>query len=235
MATTTTTLNNTGVDRMKVGDLSSALNFLRRALNSAVAEINQMTPVVPSNSTVPRFSVAQQVTALPFATSCDFLHAIGIYLMPSPCYVNMDELQKASIQSSIILYNLGVLFHLRSCAGGDKASEGCLDKAVSRYQRSQAILDNMGLHPGRYIGGPAILVILGMATLNNLGCCLFQQGNYHASQQCLSLLEYWLLQQQPYLYCLVEDLNSLTLLEWNRSTFLLNVLTLRAPTRAAAA
>jgi hypothetical protein len=244
----TSSLNNRGVNYMKLGDFGQALFCLRLALKGTVKLCDRMTAdevaaapwdlAASSNS----FSVAQQVAPMPvFNSSCDVLHTIAIYLVPSSsfCY-HSDELKNSAIQSAIVLYNLAVLFHLSSFAGGDKASEDRISKAALLYQRSKTVLDNMGIQPGCFIGNNAehhhaILDVLGMATLNNLGHCLYLQDDYVGLQLCLGPLEQWVLHLERHQLCMVNDLNSLKVLEWYRCNCLLNLLTLKPPTFAAAA
>lgn len=248
METTTSSLNNRGVECMKAGDLGQALSCLRHALHNTVAECDRLAAsndeaAPPSIAAFTNaFSVAQQVAPLPvFNSNCDFFNAIGIYLVPSSafCY-DIDKLKNSAIQSAIIMYNLAVLFHLSGSIGEDKASVERLGKAVLLYQRSKSVLDNLGIQPGRVRGNNAeqhcaILDVLGMATLNNLGHCLFHQEDNTGLQLCLTQLEHWVLNLDRHQRCMIHDQNSLTVLDWYRCNCLLNVLTLKPPKLAAAA
>lgn len=243
----TASLNNKGLVHMKVGELGQALHCFRQALwitfaycdNLQMAKTNDAPPPDLVASTSP--TVAQQVTPLSVSNSrSDFFRAIGIYLVPSSSYCyDSDEFKNSLISSAIVMYNLALLFHLGSLAGG-KVSDEHLSKAVLLYQQSKAVLEIMGIQPRRAVlvhseQRHAILDVIGMATLNNLGHCLFLQEDYIESQQCLNQLEQWVLCLDKQPCSIVHDLNSLKILAWHRCNCLLSVITLKLPKFAAAA
>lgn len=155
-------------------------------------------------------------------------------------YYDSDKVMNSVIPSAIIFYNLALLFHLKSFLSGGKSSDERLGKAVLLYRRSKDVLDNMEKQPGRYVRTNveqrhAILDVIGTATLNNLGHCLFLQEDYTESQRCLKQLEERVLNRDQHLCSRVNDLSSLKVLAWHRCNCLVNVVTLKPPKFAAAA
>lgn len=244
---TSVSLNNRGIEHMRAGELGQALHCFRLALWSTLEHCDNLAASTGNETALPElavssYTVVQQVTPLSVSNSrSDFFHAIGVYLVPFSstfCY-DCDEFKNTVISSAIIMYNMALLYHLSSSLTGGKLSDERLGKAVLLYQQSKATSENIGFQPRHDVcknsaQRHAILDVVGMATLNNLGYCLFLQENYTESQRCLDQLEQWVLfldQQRS----IVHDLNSLKVLAWHRCSCLVSVITLKPPKLAAAA
>jgi len=246
----TASLNNQGVDCLKVGDWAQALTFFRAALRNTVRDCTSADALImdedPADipSTEDASGLAHHVTSIPFALGSDFLHAVGFYLN-SDAYTS-DTVQNCAVQSAVVWYNLALLLHTKSSDGvtvecdDNKAASMGIDKALSLYTRSKVVLETLGVFDGSPTDlRPGFLQVLGMATFNNMAYALYQNMNWIASQKCLQDLSQWIFQmerQQPQQAPVSpEEAEFMEIFEWNRSSCLLNAMILQPPCVARAA
>jgi len=248
----TASLNNQGVDCLKAGEWTQALTFFRAALRSTVRDctseddalIKDEDPTDPP-STEDTSSLVHHVTSIPFAVGSDFLHAVGFYLN-SDAYTS-DTVQNCAVQSAVVWYNLALLLHTKTSSDGvtvecddNKAASMRIDKALSLYTKSKAVLETLGVFDGSLTDLRAgFLQALGMATINNMAYALYQNMNWIASQECLQDLSQWIFQmerqQSQQAPASPAEAESMEIFEWNRSSCLLNAMILQPPCVARAA
>ena len=252
ITSTTASFNNQGVESLRAGEWTRALNFFRAALRSTASDCiaegfgvegrKEELPSVP-------LSLAHQVVSIHSSCNSDFLHAVGFYLNPSAKYFDddSDKIQSCAVQSAVIWYNLGLLLHVKSSDGVVSAESDDnvgarmrLDKALSLYMRTKSVLETLGVFDRGFNNcSPGFLQIIGMATLNNLAYALYQREHWSASQECLVDLTQWIFQMEKQHRSAQPQTSieaaSLEIFEWNRSSCLLNAMILQPPRVASAA
>jgi len=168
-----------------------------------------------------------------------------INLIPSDGAYAHDPLVNATIVSAIILFNLALVYHVKGMESGclyDNASQARLLKARSLYIKVRTLLTEAGISSTMSTGNP-VIDILTMAVFNNLG-----QTAYYLSEFCQSQTHFEDLiayvntvnaneeaQAAADKPSQQQDHETVALLEWHKSLFRMNAVTLQAPTLASAA
>lgn len=253
-------LNNLGAMHLQNGHLRTSLEFFRDALNltlidleaeqhnacsedmpSRRAEINatgtggQNSPV--RSGLTNNLSAANSDTCMeaendciqPLPSSVQFIQSQAINVIPLPTAYSSDSLVNMTIVSSIILFNLGIVYHLRGLEENNQSS-ACLLKACSLYQKSQVLLAGSGV-PLNSTGNP-VIDMLSMAIENNMAHVFFELSMYEDSRQHFDQLIAFALTVVPARY---GDFMVGSLVDQQKSSFLLNAMILHAPKLAPAA
>lgn len=185
------------------------------------ATSDQQTPVAGTSST--DVDAAGQPTSLPFA------YARGINLIPCLGAYSPDSLINTTIISSIIIFNLSIIYHLKGLEGSNQSLLR-LSKAKSLYQKSHRLLTDAGV-PLAATGNP-VIDMLSMALFNNLAHVSFEMQEYSESRKYFDHLIRFALTVVPARYV---DTYVGSLLDQQKSNFLLNAIILQPPRLAAAA
>lgn len=165
----------------------------------------------------------------PSPSSVPFVQSQAINVIPLPTAYSHDPLVNMTIVSSIVLFNLGIVYHLRGLEGTSE-SAAHLVKACSLYQKSQVLLADSGV-PLNSTGNP-VIDMLSMAINNNLAQVFFELSMYEDSRQHFEQLISFAVTVVPARYgdCMIGNL-----VDQQKSSFLLNAMILHAPKLAAAA
>lgn len=252
-------LNNLGVVRLNEGDLRGALDLFRESLSYTAGELTSSTgvptsssssaaPVSPGPVTSVQFTnlkdttveeaTSASVVANPTVPPLDgpqvilstpFVHSKGIDVIPMPNAYSSDVLINTAIVSSIVVFNLAVVCHLKGLEGGPAANIRLL-KAKSLYERSQRLLMDACI-PCHSIGNP-VTDMISMASLNNMAQLNYETGHYEESKQCFEQLIRFASTIVPALY---GDPYVGSLMYHTKSNFLLNAIILQKPGIAPAA
>jgi hypothetical protein len=248
--------NNLGVAYLDAGDMKSALGHFSEALNRTMSDLEgpvEDSPVVvgfdPNDSEGGSNSAAQRIVCLP-GESAEYAHekanivplptkacpatqpfayVRGINLIPCHGAYSPDPLVNATIVSSIIIFNLSIIYHLKGLEAGDR-SVHLLDKARSLYQKCHSLIADAGVPLGA-TGNP-VIDMLSMALYNNLAHVSFEMDCYGDSRQYFEHLIRFSLTVVPESY---GDAYVGVLLDQQKSHFLLNAIILQVPKLAAAA
>lgn len=247
--------NNLGVAHLDAGDMKSALSHFSEALNCTMRDLEEepveVAPVVgwDSNGGKEESSVAQEMVFLPHESdsyvqekarivplptktcpaTLPFAYVRGINLIPCQGAYSPDPLVNATIVSSIIIFNLSIIYHLKGLEAGDRSVQ-LLNKARSLYQKCQSLVADAGVPLGA-TGNP-VIDMLSMALYNNLAHVSFEMDCYGDSRLYFEHLIQVSLTVVPESY---GDAYSGILLDQQKSHFLLNAIILQAPKLAAAA
>jgi len=203
---------------------------------SAVEEVKTVTlPDAPPRPSSPQpfsdhpkpRSCSDPTKALP--TSIPFAYARGINLIPCPSVYSPDLLINTTIISSIIIFNLSIIYHLKGLEGNGMCVMR-LRKAKTLYQKSHHLLMDAGV-PMSSTGNP-VIDMLTMALFNNMAHVSYEMGRYDDSRRYFDHLIRFALTVVPARY---GDAYVGNLLDQQKSNFLLNAIILQAPKLAAAA
>lgn len=247
-------LNNLGVTFLDAGDLHQALDLFRDALMHTVGDVqptdHEMVP--PPVAARPISGKPQDDTASPIKQSVDqesnlipssasaqfawdaisasqFVHARGINVIASPTAYSPDVFVNSAVVSSIIIFNLAVVYHLKGLKEcGNRSAR--LSKARLLYDKSDLLLKDAGVQLSS-TGNP-VIDMLSMALFNNLAQVSFELGSYDESRRCFENLILFSLTVVPSRY---DDSYIGSLLDQEKSNFLLNAIILHAPKLAPAA
>lgn len=160
-----------------------------------------------------------------------FIQSQAINVIPLPTAYSQDPLVNMTIVSSIVLFNLGIVYHLKGLEGKTCDSSAHLVKSCSLYQKSQVLLADSGVPMNCCTGNP-VIDMLSMAISNNLAQVFYELSMYDDSRQHFEHLIAFALTVAPARY---GDLYIGNLIDEQKSKFLLNALILHAPKLAAAA
>jgi tetratricopeptide (TPR) repeat protein len=158
-----------------------------------------------------------------------FVHSHAINVSPSPNAYSTDTLVNTTVVSSIVVFNLGIVYHLKGLEGTGEATMR-LAKAMSLYQKSQLLLVDAGVPPSS-TGNP-VIDSLCMALCNNMAQASFEMLAYNDSRIYFEYLIIFALTIVPSRY---GDATIANLVDQQRSNFLWNAIILHAPKLAAAA
>jgi tetratricopeptide (TPR) repeat protein len=244
-------LNNLGVAFLDAGDLRQALDLFRDALMRTVvgmqATEHEMPPPVSARpvpgkpqddnaspikqdvdqSNLIHSSSARYAWDSPSASQ--FVHARGINVIASPTAYSPDVFVNSTVVSSIIIFNLGVVYHLEGLEEcGNRSAR--LGKARLLYTKSDLLLKDAGV-PLSSTGNP-VIDMLSMALFNNLAQTSFELGSYDESRRCFDKLIMFSITVAPSRY---DDAYIGSLLDQEKSRFLLNAIILHDPKLAPAA
>ena len=256
-------LNNLAAAYLEAGYLRKSLELFRDALRYTLCDLQpqEPTPVLSpasaaevSLSAAPHPVSAQQESMMDrdkmsdprsseFApdpvdretirqkeeSSVPFVHSNAINVIPSPHAYSPDELINTTVVSSIILFNLALVYHLKGLeASGESTMR--LAKARSLYQKSQLLLADARV-PLSSTGNPVIDMLV-MALYNNLAQASFEMSIYEDSRVYFEGLIRFALTVTPSRY---GDASIASMIDQQKSNFLLNAIILHAPKLAAAA
>jgi tetratricopeptide (TPR) repeat protein len=244
-------LNNLGVAFLDAGDLRKALDLLRDALMHTVGDMqpteHEMAPPVAArlvpgklqdDNTSPIKQDMDESNHIPSSSArfawdapsaSQFVHARGINVIASPTAYSPDVLVNSTVVSSIIIFNLAVVYHLKGLEEcGDRNAR--LSKAMLLYNKSDLLLKDAGV-PLSSTGNP-VIDMLSMALFNNLAQASFELGSYDESRRYFDNLILFSLTVVPSRY---DDAYIGSLLDQEKSNFLLNAIILHAPKLAPAA
>jgi tetratricopeptide (TPR) repeat protein len=247
--------NNLGVIYLEAGDLRTALERFSDALKFTMGELDPpQTPHTPRGSPPLRFTgnalspvkVMESHVATNSSTgpkpvsdlndtgalpcSAPFAYARGINLIPCETAYSSDVLINTTIVSSLIIFNLSIIYHLKGLEQGRSQSIIRLLKAKSLYAKSHQLLTDAGVPLGS-TGNP-VIDMLSMALFNNLAHVCFELASYDESRQYFDHLIRVALTVIPSRY---GDAHIGSLLDLQKSNFLLNAIILQTPKLAAAA
>ena len=161
--------------------------------------------------------------------SSQFVHASGINLIASQTAYSPDIVVNATIVSSIIMFNMGVVSHLKGLEQfGNSIARLC--KARSLYHKSHLLMKDAGVPMGA-TGNP-VIDMLSMAIFNNMAQSSFELRSYGESRSYFHELIRFASTVLPSQY---DDAFLYSYLDQQKSIFLLNAIILLPPTAASAA
>lgn len=163
-------------------------------------------------------------------TSATFAYTRGIKLIPHPNAYSPDPLINQTIVSSIVIFNMSLVYHLKGLTGSCGMRTMRLLKAQALYQKSHNLLVDAGV-PLTATGNP-VIDVLSMALYNNLAQLSFELSRYDESRKLFDYLVRFALTVVPSRY---GDVFVGSMLEQQKSSFLLNAIILQEPRFAAAA
>ncbi|GAX20290.1 hypothetical protein FisN_6Hh241 [Fistulifera solaris] len=248
-------LNNLGALHLQGGHLRTSLDLFRDALSLTLLDLEaeqrssccndisdesrtaspQTSDEVAACSASPNqaasaSSCTEEADCLqPSPSSTAFVQSQAINVIPLPNAYSHDPLVNMTIVSSIVLFNLGIVYHLKGLEGTNESSS-YLVKSCSLYQKSQVLLADSGV-PLNCTGNP-VIDILSMAINNNLAQVFFELSMYDDSRQHFEQLIAFAVTVVPARY---GDLAIGNLIDEQKSKFLLNAMILHAPKLAPAA
>jgi hypothetical protein len=181
-------LNNLGVACLDNLDLREALDLFRDALKYHLGNVepaDDLARAVPVSDKVHSDNAPQsrhpldpsKISPLSYVwdtpSSAQFVYARGINIVASPTAYSPDVFVNATIVSSIIIFNLAAVYHLKGVEEcGDRDAR--MSKARLRYDKSDLLLKDAGV-PMSSTGNPAI-DMLSMALFKNLAQASFELG-----------------------------------------------------------
>ncbi|GKY97610.1 hypothetical protein MPSEU_000719400 [Mayamaea pseudoterrestris] len=247
--------NNHGVAKLEAGDLRSALEHFSLALKYTMGDLDPLARELPQgvrnvtkHTDVHAPSHRRSGSGEPPATtrpkprdaaslqegkmnpiSAPFAYGRGINLIPHESAYSPDPLINTTVVSSIIIFNLSIIYHLKGLEGRCM-SDMRLRKAKSLYQKAHNLLADAGV-PLNATSNP-VIDMLSMALYNNLAHVTFEMQAYDESRKFFDSLIRFALTVVPNLY---GDAYVGSLLDQQKSNFLLNAIILQAPKLAAAA
>jgi hypothetical protein len=192
-----------------------------------------------------RFLLAQSISAPTAAAMAGspFVHARGLPIIGmAGAYVD-DAMLNASCVSAVLIFNLGVVYHVKAMQGGTVSSSSscgtnCLTKAKTLYTHSLTLLhQSRGWDYCTVNSASAAnqaMDLLSMALFNNLGHVCYEQSNYEESSLFFHDLVGFASTVTPSGYGNNDDSLTLCLNEYKKH-FLLNAMILNARPTAPAA
>jgi tetratricopeptide (TPR) repeat protein len=175
-------VNNLGASCIDNGNLSQAMRLFQSALQqvkekfaAACPQIQRPSGLVKDQKAVqPLLSLSmKQDFANPIAPACKyygdstrFIYTRGMQMPTTPdvCF-SQDIFEDGKIRSSIIVFNLGIVYHVK---GLYDSSPAILNKAKYLYEQSYyLIVDTIRYYEGRSTGN-AVIDLLFLALMNNL-------------------------------------------------------------------
>ncbi|CAB9526548.1 expressed unknown protein [Seminavis robusta] len=239
-------LNNVAVAYLERGDLRRALELFRTALRTTMGELRPAgaPPLVPPpmppqeqqhqaagqgpanndnrqhpRDTKPEFN----------SPGTPFVHCQGFGIVGTPGSYSPDPLINTTVISTIIIFNLAVVYHLKGLH--EKAlNESRLHKARSLYVKAHLLLNDAGVSYGST--GNAVVDLLSMAVSNNLAQVSYELSSYDESRAHFDGLIRFALTVVPSRY---GDRYVGSIMDQQKSNFLLNAIILHAPNLAPAA
>jgi hypothetical protein len=193
-----------------------------------------------------RFFLAQSISAPTAAAAMagsPFVHARGLPIFGMAGAYSDDVMLSASCVSAILIFNLGVVYHVKAMQGGTVSSNSscgtnCLTKAKTLYTHSLTLLhQSRGWDCCTVNGASAadpVMDLLSMALFNNLGHVCYEQSNYEESRLFFQDLVGFALTVTPSGYDNDDDSLTLCMNEYKKH-FLLNAMILNARPTAPAA
>ena len=246
--------NNAGVAFLEAGDLRSALDRFSLALKYTMGDLDPRAPAdmdqgidaLPDDFRIPSrkrsesgeppmttrhkggHGVDAKARSLP-PVSAPFTYGRGINLILHPKAYSPDPLVNTTIVSSIIIFNLSIIYHFKGLEARNM-SDMRLRKAKSLYQKAHNLLRDAGVPMGATFN--PVIDMLSMAIFNNLGHITYELQAYQESRRHFDHLIRFALTVVPARY---GDAYVGSLIDQQKSNFLLNAIILQAPKLAAAA
>jgi hypothetical protein len=183
-----------------------------------------------SNHTAPRCSNANDIDLSPSHTIC--LDSLGAY---SP-----DPLVNAVMMSSILLFNVAVVFHAKGCgeAAREASERTYLERARDLYRKALGLLQPGHGH-GRAQLTPShhhpVLDVLSMALPNNVAAASYALGDYDACRTNVELLVSSCSRVMSDGRRRLLDPEAASVLEWHMHLFMYNAYFLQTPPTVASA
>lgn len=233
-------LNNVAVAYLEAGDLRNALSLFRVSLRTAMGDFRpgEAPPAVPQMPAPPSavdengqpVAGSQRAKSAEFSNpSTPFIHAQGFGIVGTAGAYSPDPLVNSTIISTIVIFNLAVVYHIKGLH--EKAlSESRLVKAHSLYAKALLLLHDAGVTFGST--GNAVVDLLSMAVSNNLAHVCFELSSYDESRAYFDGLIRFALTVVPGRY---GDQYVGSVMDQQKSNFLLNAIILHAPNLAQAA
>jgi hypothetical protein len=159
-----------------------------------------------------------------------FLHSKGISMLPMVAAYSSDIHVNMAIVSSIVIFNMAIVCHLKGLEGGPESNSKLL-RAKSLYERSQRLLTDASI-PGDYSLGNPVTDMIAMASTNNLAQLNFEMMQYDESCNCFDRLIRFACTIVPGHY---GNAYVGSLMDQAKSNFLLNAIILQKPGLASAA
>lgn len=238
-------LNNMAVSFLTFQNLNKAFELLREALfqticvvdphcsetvDALVADRTTKSGPILYQSLAVKDSAYQDTEEKRTGCSCasiTFVYSDGIRLLPSGIAFSCDNLVNEIAVSSIIIFNLGVAYHVN---GLETYSGPQLTKSLSMYQKAYVLLLDVGIPP--MPTGNAMVDLLFMALFNNLAHVCFELVNYEESERYFDSLYRFAYAISPIFY---DDPAARDAIEQHKRNFLLNAVILKTPNFANAA
>jgi len=230
----TAALNNVGVASFHEGDFESALHHFRRGLQVTVGGLHESNVDEPRKD-VPNERCSSPVRHSPITanmiSSCAYTRAFN----PSPTEAAyaLDPLVNVTIVSSIVLFNLALVYHVKGMEDFDICSQACLLKARSLYFKAKALLVEAGVSLRQSTRHP-VIDVLTMALFNNCAQVAHSLSEYDECRSEVGRLVAFADTLRLDDHCRQEP-ETLSLLEWHKSLILGNALYFQPPNLASAA
>lgn len=242
-------LNNVAVAYLELGDLRNALSLFRSALRTTMGDFRpgQAPPPMPqglpnqqqqhhhdqsshqSSGQSGTCTRPQDKPDFNNNPSTPFIHAQGFGIVGTHGAYSPDPLVNTTVISTIIIFNLAVVYHMKGLH--EKAlTDARLIKARSLYAKAHLLLHDAGVTDGST--GNAVVDLLSMAVSNNLANVYFELSNYDECRTHFDGLIRFALTVVPGRY---GDQYVGTVMDQQKSSFLLNAIILHAPNLAPAA
>jgi len=241
-------LNNSGVACFRAGDRSSAVRLFKLAVSSLIGSLNvedyeanpsSDTDHDENNGSLDLFRSLSAELQVPLQTDqhsfpepsvSDYIYVNPMNLMSSKNAYASDSLVDVTVQSAMVLFNIGLVYHLVGQDDICSCDESNIVKAKKLYERATSLLCNCSSSAYASSGRP-VVDILSMAILNNLGAAAHQLNLYEESEHYLRGLN--ILASSLRIPDANEEMKDI--LRYYQSYFLFNSVSLQPPTRAPAA
>ena len=241
-------LNNIGVAFLELGDKHQAETHFQAAIGIARGSIHSTSdnatrsPQGPIQNGMGRALLAAERLApldltkthsLFSNTSSSFVRTQGLSIPTTSIFSNAPLVDQI-ICSSIVLFNLAVVYH-------EKGTENCamsdqyLRKARLFYENSYKLLEGTGFAVLGSCTGNPFVDVLEMSILNNLVHINFELSDYAQSELYRHRLVHYIVCTGAIASYYPDDLPLASLLEKERSNFLLNLVVTLTPPHAKAA
>lgn len=233
-------LNNQGVALLEAGDLQQSYGLFRDSLRHTMnmlriaaaqggmpeKEVSSVSSTTTTNPccSLPSSSCEKQTSKV---TGSQFVFSQGICLVATPGSYSTDNLIDLSITSSIVLFNLAVVHHVK---GIKENISRYLVKAESFYDKAFALLADTGLVLG--CSGNPLVDFLAMALKNNAALVGRELCRFDLSRSHFNALVQLALVVDSTRYI---DPQVIQFMEEVKTMFMLNAITLSEQTLAAAA
>jgi hypothetical protein len=251
--------NNLGVAFLDNGDIRDALTRFRSALekpwgvlhtpSSRDTVLHRHNPVTRSlydQQSVYTFPCSEGASSIgsdgfnsspssssvnPSPVSVPFVHTQGIRLSPHPSAYSSDPLVNTSIVCAIIIFNLGLVCHLRGLEESPHQIQR-LTKARALYNKSHVLISQCNV--GLVATANPTIDVLAMALFNNMAQSSYELENFAECRSYFNALIRFAFSVTPAIYGPGNE-HAGVLLDQYKSNFLLNAIILQPPKIAASA
>ena len=160
--------------------------------------------------------------------STPFIHAQGFGIVGSPGAYSPDPLINTTVISTLVIFNLAVVYHIKGLHEKNLSDRRLL-KAHSLYTKAHLLLHDAGVS---FSTGNAVVDLLSMAVANNVANVCYELSRYDESRRYFDGLIRFALTVVPGRY---GDQYVGSVMDQQKSNFLLNAIILHAPRLAPAA